>query len=62
MPFIRTESPQIGDWRKLKVNVTTFEGTFTKGTKVRVTGMSERGYDFEDEHGNKACETGFDIF
>lgn len=34
-------------------------GYFEVGTEVKITGISERGYDLEDEYGNKILETGF---
>jgi len=36
-------------------------GTFEIGTKVTVIGRTERGYDIEDEFGNKMYEIGWVI-
>lgn len=35
-------------------------GYFEEGTKVEIIGVSERGYDLQDEYGNRILETGFD--
>jgi hypothetical protein len=35
-------------------------GYFEEGTKVEIIGVSERGYDLQDEYGNRIIETGFD--
>ena len=41
--------------------VTSSIGYFETGTKVRVIARdSLRGYDLEDEDGNRICDTGFD--
>lgn len=34
-------------------------GYFEKLTKVKVIGKSYRGYDLEDEYGNRIIETGY---
>lgn len=35
-------------------------GYFEEGTKVEIIGISERGYDLQDEYGNRIIETGWD--
>ena len=35
-------------------------GYFEEGTKVEIIGVSERGYDLQDEYGNRILEAGFD--
>ena len=35
-------------------------GYFEEGTKVEIVGISERGYDLQDEYGNRIIETGWD--
>lgn len=47
----------MGNYNK-KVN--SLAGYFEKGTIVKVIGKSYRGYDLEDEYGNRLIETGFD--
>lgn len=50
----------IGDWATTKRDIDSFVGYFEKGTRVKVVGKSDRGYDLEDEEGNRITETGFD--
>ena len=40
--------------------VESLAGYFEEGTKVEIIGISERGYDLQDEYGNRILETGFD--
>lgn len=40
--------------------VASCAGYFEEGTKVEIIGISERGYDLQDEYGNRIIETGFD--
>ena len=35
-------------------------GYFEEGTKVEIVGISEKGYDLQDEYGNRIIGTGFD--
>ena len=40
----------------------SLSGIITKGSKVKIIGIdSVRGYDIEDEHGNKMYEIGWKI-
>ena len=59
MPFIKQQTLKVGSTAILYRDVVTMEGTFVKGTKVTITGVSARGYDIEDEYGNRALEIGF---
>lgn len=51
---------EIGEWVLTKKKIECFDGYFEVGTKVKVIGKSYRGYDLEDEYGNRIIETGFD--
>lgn len=51
---------EVGDWVTTARKVTSSAGYFEPGTKVKVIGKSYRGYDLEDEYGNKITETGYD--
>jgi hypothetical protein len=41
--------------------ISSFAGKFTKGTKLKVTGISERGYNVIDEDGHIIIECGWDF-
>ena len=51
---------EVGEWATTKRKVDSCAGYFEKGTKVKVIGKSYRGYDLEDEYGNRVIETGYD--
>ena len=51
---------EVGDWATTTRVVDSFAGYFEKGTRVKIVGITERGYDLMDEHGNSVIETGFD--
>lgn len=51
---------RVGDVATTKRVVDSFAGYFEKGTRVTVIGVSERGYDLQDDEGNQVIETGFD--
>lgn len=40
--------------------VESMGGYFEKGTVVEIVGVSDRGYDLQDEYGNRIIQTGFD--
>ena len=61
MPYIPVKRDRIGEWVTTKKAHTSCSGTFTIGSKVKIIGVSERGYDIEDEFGNKMREVGFII-
>lgn len=60
MAFIRNNDIKIGDTVKTTKVFSSFVGKFEKGSIVTVVGISERGYDIEDEYGNKVIEIGWD--
>lgn len=51
---------EVGEWAMTKRKVDSFARYFEPRTKVKIIGKSYRGYDLEDEYGNKVIETGFD--
>ena len=59
--FVKDESKiKIVDWATVvEDGVSSFSGSFEKGTKVQVTGIGPWGYDLMDEHGNKIIEAGW---
>lgn len=63
MGFIPVKSPKdrIGEWVTTKRSHSACSGTFTVGSKVKIIGVSERGYDIEDLNGNHMYEIGFEI-
>lgn len=62
MAYVKNKnSYDIGEWVILSREIDSFAGYFEKGTKVKITGISPRGYDLEDEQGNRIIETGFRI-
>lgn len=63
MGFIPVKSPcdMLGEWTETKMSHTSCGGTFTVGSKVKIICVSSRGYDIEDEHGNRMCEIGWEI-
>jgi hypothetical protein len=52
---------QVGDEVILTQSFSSCAGTFEKGTKVKITGSSVRGFDVVDEYGNTMGELGFSI-
>jgi hypothetical protein len=52
---------EVGDTVILEREVSCMAGTFTKGSKVKIVGSSYRGYNIEDEEGNRIIEVGYDI-
>lgn len=51
---------EVGDCAVTTEEVSCLMHSFEKGTKVKIVGVSARGYDLMDEHGNRIIETGFD--
>ena len=51
---------EVGDWAITKRVVDSCAGYFEKGTRVKIIGVTERGYDLIDDYGNCVIETGFD--
>lgn len=55
MAFI--SNSEIGKVKILARDVTAMKGTLTKGSKVEITGVSQRGYDIKDiESGEEFIE------
>lgn len=53
---------KIGDWVITKRYHRSIGEIFTSGSKVKIIGIdSVRGYDIEDENGNKMYEIGWEI-
>lgn len=63
MAFIKNKSGEerIGEWVKTKKLHNSLGGTFEIGSEVRIVGYSNRGYDIEDEYGNRMTEIGYEI-
>ena len=62
MAFIKTKSPQVGDTVITKKVHSSYDGTFTIGSKVKIVGIHPiRGYAIQDEDGNYMCEIGWEI-
>ena len=59
MPHVRTPMG-IGDWGYTAKNIESNAAAFKTGIKVRVIGISQEGFDLEDEYRNRAFECGFD--
>ena len=60
MAYVKNNKVEVGDWVETTRKVDSCAGYFEKGTKVKITGITYRGYDLEDEYGNRVIETGFD--
>lgn len=58
--YVKKNGFEIGGWATTTKKVDSCAGYFEKGTKVKVIGKSYRGYDLEDEYGNRVIETGYD--
>ena len=53
---------EIGDWVITTKRHESMAGTFTMGSKVKIVDIDPiRGYDIEDERGNKMYEIGWEI-
>lgn len=57
MAFIKN-GPSVGDRVVLNRNVEVLAGIFEKGTVMTLLSHGERGWDMEDDEGNKLLETG----
>lgn len=60
MAFVKNDSIKIGDTVKTIKVFSSFAGKYEKGSIVKVVGISDRGYDIEDEYGNRITEIGWD--
>ena len=62
MAYITSKNNKIGDWVITKKRHESTAGVFTKGSKVKIIDINPiRGYDIEDECGNKMYEIGWEI-
>ena len=62
MAYVATKRNEIGDWVITKKRHESMAGAFTKGSKVKIIDINPiRGYDIEDECGNKMYEIGWEI-
>lgn len=52
---------EIGDWVVTTKVHESMSGKFTKGSRVKITDIGERGYSIEDEEGNRVVEIGWII-
>lgn len=58
MTFIPNPQARVGSRVRLNSDVETLSGTFTKGTELTIVGESFRGWDLEDDDGNRLYEFG----
>ncbi len=61
MAFVKYNSIKIGDVVKTTKKHSNSAGYFEKGTTVKVINITNRGYDIEDEEGNRILEIGWVI-
>jgi hypothetical protein len=62
MAYIKAKTKKIGDWVVTTRVHSSLGGKFTRGSKVKIIGIEPiRGYDIEDEHGNRMYEIGWII-
>lgn len=59
MAFIKENGVGVGDTVITTREISSYTGTFGKGTIVKIIGMSPRGYDLQDDEGNRIVECGF---
>ncbi len=62
MPFIKNSESLVGKTVILNKEVKTCGGRFTVGSKVKIIDVGPRGYDIQDDEGNRAVECGFTGF
>jgi len=62
MAYIKKASNKIGTWVITSIFHESCDGYFTIGSKVKIIGVNPiRGYDIEDEEGNRMYEIGWVI-
>ena len=62
MAYISKNNNKIGDWVVTSKRHESMSGIFTKGSSVKIIGVDPiRGYDIEDEYGNRMYEIGWEI-
>lgn len=59
--YIEKKNHGVGDWVTTEQRHESCKGIFTPGSRVKITGITERGYDVEDEDCNRMCEIGWTI-
>ena len=61
MAYIKNNTHEIGNWVVTTIVHDSMTGKFTKGSRVKITDIGERGYSIEDENGNRVVEIGWVI-
>ena len=61
MTYIKNNTNEIGNWVVTTRVHDSMVGKFTKGSRVKITDIGERGYSIEDENGNRVVEIGWVI-
>lgn len=63
MAYIKNNNQyEIGRWTITKKEHSALNGTFTKGSRVKIVDIDPvRGYAIEDEYGNRVSEIGWEI-
>lgn len=59
MTLKKNWSPKIGEKVITTEKLSNLSGTLPKGSTVTVIGVDQRGYDLQDEDGNKILECGW---
>lgn len=52
---------EVGKWYYTEHKHSSLSGTFTRGSYIKIVGQSSRGYDIEDEDGNRITEIGWSV-
>lgn len=58
MAYIKNNTHEIGNWVFTTRVHESMVGKFTKGSRVKIIDIGERGYSIEDEEGNRVVEIG----
>jgi len=61
MAYIKNNTYEVGNWVYTTRVHESLSGRFTRGSRVKIIGVSERGYSIEDEEGNRVVEIGWII-
>jgi hypothetical protein len=61
MAYIPVSNIKVGEWLNTTKEHSSLSGTFDINSRVRVIGVSNRGYDIEDKNGNRMIEIGWTI-
>ena len=62
MAFVKNWLPSVGEKVKTTRRISAGGGYFEKGSVVTITAIGDRGYDVEDEDGNRIIECGWEGF